>query len=53
MAAIFSENTIIVESPMDLEAEMCRYNSKTKEELENTLWFDYGIILVIAYEHSL
>ena len=52
--AIVSEKTIIVESPMDLEAEMCRYNSKTREELEDTLWFDYGVTLVVvAYEHSL
>lgn len=51
--AIISEKTIIVESPMDLEAEMCRYNSKTREELEDTLWFDYGVTLVVAYERSL
>lgn len=51
--AIISEKTIIVESPMDLEAEMCRYNSKTREELEDTLWFDYGVTLAVAYEHSL
>lgn len=51
--AIISEKTIIVESPMDLEAEMCRYNSKTREELEDTLWFDYGVTLVVAYECSL
>lgn len=51
--AIISEKTIIVESPMDLEVEMCRYNSKTREELEDTLWFDYGVTLVVAYERSL
>ena len=51
--AIISEKTIIVESPMDLEAEMCRYNSKTREELEDTFWFDYGVTLVVAYERSL
>ena len=50
--ATIAENTLIVESPMDLEAEMCRYNSKTKEELEDTLWYDYGVTLVIAYERS-
>lgn len=50
--AIIAENTLIIESPMDLEAEMCRYNSKTREELEDTLWFDYGVTLVIAYERS-
>lgn len=51
--AIITEKTLTIESPMDLEAEMCRYNSKTREELEDTLWFDYGVILVVAYEHSL
>ena len=51
--AIISEKTIIVESPMDLETEMCRCNSKTREELEDTLWFDYGVTLVVAYERSL
>lgn len=48
-----TENELIVESPLELEAEMCRYNCQTKEDLENVLWFDYNVILVIAYEHSI
>ena len=50
--ATIAEKTLIIESPRDLEAEMCRYNSKTKEELEDTLWYNYGVTLVIAYERS-
>lgn len=51
--ATITEKTLIIESPTDLEAEMCRYNCKTVEELEDTLWFDYGVTLMLAYEHSL
>ena len=32
--ATIAENTLIINSPADLEAEMCRYNCPTKEELE-------------------
>ena len=49
--AIIAENTLIIDSPNDLEAEMCRYNCHTKEELEELLWYDYGATLVLAYEH--
>lgn len=41
--------TLIIDSPMDLEAEMCRYNCHTKEELEEVLWNDYGATLVLSY----
>lgn len=47
-----AENTLIIDSPMDLEAEMCRYNCHTKEELEEALWNDYGATLVLTYEHE-
>ena len=40
-----AENTLIIDSPMDLEAEMCRYNCHTKEELEEVLWNDYGMVM--------
>lgn len=42
----YKEDAIFIESPMDLEAEMCRYNCHTKEELEEVLWNDYGTTLV-------
>lgn len=50
--ATIAENTLIIDSPMDLEAEMCRYNCHTKEELEEVLWNDYGATLVLTYEHE-
>lgn len=47
-----AENTLIIDSPIDLEAEMCRYNCHTKEELEEVLWNDYSATLVLTYEHE-
>ena len=44
------EDAIFIESPSDLEAEMCRYNCKTKEELDELLWYTYGVALVIEYK---
>lgn len=37
---------------MELEAEMCRYNCQTKEELDDILWYEYGITLVLNFEHE-
>ena len=51
MATIL-ENTLMIDSPTDLEAEMCRYNCRTKEELENILWFDYGATLVLNFRYE-
>ena len=50
--ATIAENTLIIDSPMDLEAEMCRYNCHTKEELEEVLWNDYGATLVLTFEYE-
>lgn len=50
--AIIAGNILIIDSPNDLEAEICRYNCYTKEELEELLWHDYGTILVLTYEHE-
>lgn len=47
-----AENTLIIDSPMDLEAEMCRYNRHTKEELEEVLWNDYGTTLVLNFRYE-
>lgn len=47
-----AENTLIIDSLNDLEAEMCRYNCHTKEELEELLWYDYGVILVLTYKYE-
>ena len=50
--ATIAENTLIIDSLMDLEAEMCRYNCHTKEELEEVLWNDYGATLVLTFEYE-
>lgn len=50
--ATIAENTLIIDSPMDLEAEMCRYNCPTKEELKEVLWNDYGATLVLNFEYE-
>lgn len=48
--ATIAENTLIIDSPADLEAEMCRYNCHTKEKLEEVLWRDYGTTLILNFE---
>lgn len=50
--ATIAENTLIIDSPMDLEAEMCRYNCHTKEELEEVLWNDYDATLVLNFRYE-
>lgn len=50
--ATIAENTLIINSLADLEAEMCRYNCHTKEELEEVLWYDYGTTLVLNFEYE-
>lgn len=50
--ATIAENTLIIDSPADLEIEMCRYNCHTKEELEEVLWYDYGATLVLNFEYE-
>ena len=50
--ATIVENALIIDSPMDLEAEMRRYNCHTKEELEEVLWNDYGATLVLNFEYE-
>lgn len=49
---IENEGTLIIDSPIDLESEMCRYNCKTKEELDELLWYNYGIALVLNFEYE-
>ena len=50
--AKYIEDEVHIESPMDLEQEMCRYNCKTKEELDELLWYTYGVVLIIEYEDN-
>lgn len=48
--ATTDENTLIINSPADLEAEICRYNCHTKEELDEVLWYEYGVMLVLNFK---
>lgn len=50
--AIYKEDAIIIESEMDLESEMCKYNCKTVEELDEYLWFTYGVGLILKYKQN-
>lgn len=50
--ATIVENTLIIDSPNDLEAEMHRYNCLTKEDLEELLWYEYGATLVLTFEYE-
>lgn len=50
--ATIAENTLIIDNPADLEAEMCRYNCHTKEELEEVLWYNYGATLMLNFEYE-
>lgn len=50
--AILVDDIFTVYSPIDLEAEMCRYNCHTKEELEKVLWNDYGVHLVLNFGYK-
>lgn len=50
--ATIAENTLIIDSPNDLEAEMCRYNCHTKEELDELLWYGYGAVLILDYKEE-
>lgn len=48
--AKYIEDEVHIESPMDLEVELCRYNCHTKEELEKLLLYDYGVALILDYK---
>ena len=42
----YVDDKIYIESEHDLEQEMCRFNCTTREELENLLWLEYGVVLI-------
>lgn len=50
--AKYIEDEVHIENHMDLEAEMCKYNCHTKEELEDLLWYDYGVALILDYKEE-
>ena len=43
----YIDDEVHIENVMDLENEMCKYNCNTKEELNNILWHDYGVALIL------
>ena len=51
-SAELGDDIFVINSPMELEAEMCRYNCQTKEELDDILWYEYGVTLVLNFEHE-
>lgn len=48
--AKYIEDEVHIESPMDLEAELCRHNCKTEKELDELLLYDYGVVLILDYK---
>lgn len=50
MVTYTDDGVVYIDSPDDLEREMHRYNCKTKEELDDLLWFEYGVALVVLYD---
>ena len=48
--AKYKKDAIIIESAMDLESEMCRFNCHTLEELEELLWNEHSMVLVLTYK---
>ena len=43
----YIDDEVHIENVMDLENEMCKYDCNTKEELNNLLWHDYGVALIL------
>lgn len=39
------DDTLVIETQTELENALCRYNCLTVEDLDNLLWYIYGVIL--------
>ena len=50
--AKYINDEVHIESVMDLENEMCKYDCKTEEELDNLLWYTYGVYLILDYKKN-
>ena len=50
--AIYLNHSLYIESELDLEQELCRYNCVTEEELSELLRTKYNIVLIINYKHE-
>ena len=45
--AKYIDDEVHIESVMDLENEMFKYDCNTEEELDNLLWYTYGVALIL------
>lgn len=50
--AKYIDDEVHIENVMDLENEMCKYDCKTEEELDNLLWYMYGVYLILDYKKN-
>lgn len=50
--AKYINDEVHIENVMDLENEMCKYDCKTEEELDNLLWYTYGVYLILDYKKN-
>lgn len=50
--AKYINDEVHIENVMDLENEMCKYDCNTKEELDNLLWYTYGVYLILDYKKN-
>lgn len=46
------EPVLHIKSRRALEERMFYYNCQTEEELENLLWFEYGVTLIIDFKRD-
>ena len=50
--AKYINDEVHIENVMDLEKEMCKYDCKTEEELDNLFWYTYGVYLILDYKKN-
>ena len=50
--AKYIDDEVHIESVMDLENEMFKYDCNTEEELGNLLWYTYGVALILDYKKN-
>ena len=50
--AKYINDEVHIENVMDLENEMFKYDCKTEEELDNLLWYTYGVYLILDYKKN-
>ena len=50
--AKYINDEVHIENVMDLENEMFKYDCNTEEELDNLLWYTYGVYLILDYKKN-